>query len=138
MKALENLEIYQIGMQLSDIVWDEVFKWNYFEKDTIGKQWVRAIDSVSANISEGYGRFSYLEMRYFTRIARGSLKENLTWLTKAYNRKLISKDVFDMLFTNSNKLSVKINNFLTSLEKQINESKTTSNHLNHTTITNNS
>ena len=127
MKALEDLEIYQISLQLSDIVWNEVSKWSYFEKDTLGKQWVRAIDSVSANISEGYGRFSYIEMRYFTRISRGSLKENLTWLTKAHSRKLISTDTYNYLITNTNKLSVKINNFLTSLEKKINEQKTISN-----------
>jgi len=132
MKTLEDLEIYQISMQLSDIVWNEVSKWNYFEKDTLGKQWIRAIDSVSANISEGYGRFSYVEMRHFTRIARGSLKENSTWLAKAHNRKLISTETHENLISTTNKLSIKINNFLTTLEKKITtikQSLTTSNNI---------
>lgn len=51
---LDDLEIYNLQMTLSDKVWDFVIKWEYFSKDTIGKQWVRSADSVSANISEGF------------------------------------------------------------------------------------
>jgi four helix bundle protein len=111
MKTLEDLEIYQISMQLADEVWFIIDNWNYFSKDTLGKQWIRAIDSVGANISEGYGRFSYIEMRQFTRIARGSLKEHITWLTKAKNRNLIKPDIYDAMAQKSNQLSIKINNF---------------------------
>jgi four helix bundle protein len=60
MNRLEDLEIYNISMEIGDEVWKIVANWNYFARDTIGKQWTRAIDSVSANISEGYGRFSYI------------------------------------------------------------------------------
>lgn len=52
---LEDLEIYNLSMDISDQVWDIILKWDYFAKDTIGKQWIRALDSVSANISEGLG-----------------------------------------------------------------------------------
>jgi len=38
---LEDLEVYQQAMQLGEKVWGIVIKWNYFGKDTIGKQWVR-------------------------------------------------------------------------------------------------
>jgi four helix bundle protein len=100
-----------------------------FCKKTIGSQWTRAIDAVAANISEGYGRYSYIEMRQFVRIARGSLKEHLTWLTKAKNRKLISLDFFETMLNNTIKLSVKINNFLTSLDKQINAGKNIPNNI---------
>ena len=58
---LEELNIYKISMEISDEIWNLVKDWKYFEKDTIGKQLVRAVDSISANISEGYGRYHFKE-----------------------------------------------------------------------------
>jgi four helix bundle protein len=49
--AFENLEVYQLAEQLSDSTWQVVQQWEYFEKDTIGKQLVRAADSIGANIA---------------------------------------------------------------------------------------
>lgn len=46
---LEDLVIYNLSMDLADKVWLIVEKWTYFQMDTVGKQWVRAIDSVSLN-----------------------------------------------------------------------------------------
>ena len=115
---LSDLEIYQLSMQLGDSVWEIVLKWDYFAKDVIGKQWGRAIDSVAANISEGYGRFSFLEMRQFVRIARGSLVEHITWLKKATTRKLVAETEYDNLDKETT-LSIKINNYLTYIQKQI-------------------
>ena len=45
----ENLEIYKLAEQLADEVWEIVLKWNVLARDTIGKQLVRAADSVGAN-----------------------------------------------------------------------------------------
>jgi len=52
----EDLEIYQLAERLSDLVWDIVIKWDSFSRNTVGKQYVEAVDSVGSNISEGYGR----------------------------------------------------------------------------------
>ena len=52
---LEELRIYQLPMSLAEKIWQIVVKWDYFAKDTIGKQLVRSADSVSANLSEGFG-----------------------------------------------------------------------------------
>jgi len=109
---LEDLEVYNLSMTLSDKVWDLVITWEYFAKDTLGKQWVRASDSVSANISEGFGRNTYRDSRSFYYIARGSLYESKTWLDKAKRRKLISEDDYRTLFTEHNVLGYKINNFI--------------------------
>jgi hypothetical protein len=46
---LEDLKIYDMAMQLGDEVWEIVIKWDYFQKDTVGKQWVKSVDSVAAN-----------------------------------------------------------------------------------------
>jgi len=53
---LEDLEVYNLSEIISDKIWDIVMEWDYFAKDTIGKQICRAADSISANIAEGYGR----------------------------------------------------------------------------------
>jgi len=109
---LEDLEIYNLSMNLSDKVWNFVIKWEYFAKDTLGKQWVRAADSVSANISEGFGRNSYRDSRSFYYIARGSLYESKTWLDKAKRRGLIPEEDYNLLYTEHNVLGYKLNNFI--------------------------
>ncbi len=35
---LEDLEIYQYSEKLADDIWSMVIEWEYFAKDTIGKQ----------------------------------------------------------------------------------------------------
>ena len=49
--AFENLQVYQLAEQLSDLAWAAIKKWQYLEKDTIGKQLVRSSDSIGANIA---------------------------------------------------------------------------------------
>jgi hypothetical protein len=39
---LENLSSYTKAFALSNFIWKEVSRWNYFAKDTVGKQLVRA------------------------------------------------------------------------------------------------
>ena len=61
MIRLIDLEGYKIALEIGERVWAIVDRWNYFDKDTLGKQFVRAADSISLNIAEGYGRFFYME-----------------------------------------------------------------------------
>ena len=114
---LEDLQIYQISMKLGDKIWDIVVKWDYLAKDTVGKQFIRAIDSVAANISEGYGRFHYKESKHFYYYSRGSLSESKTWLQKSFNRKLINQTDFDELYSEMKVLSIKLNNYINSIGK---------------------
>jgi four helix bundle protein len=54
----ETLHIYRLSEVLADKVWRIVLNWNWFAKDTVGMQIVKAADSVGANIAEGSGRGS--------------------------------------------------------------------------------
>ncbi|MEA3500321.1 MAG: four helix bundle protein [Candidatus Marinimicrobia bacterium] len=112
---LEELKVYQESMEISELIWQIVIDWNYFARDTIGKQLVRAIDSVSANISEGFGRYHYKENKNFCYYSRGSLYESKTWIIKAFNRDLISKKSSDSLLRSLDKIGVKLNNYIKSI-----------------------
>src|SRR2546425_62896 len=85
----ENLRVYQLAEELADRIWEIVLSWNMFARDTVGKQLVKAADSVGANIAEGTGRGTFVDNRRFVRISRGSLNETQHWLRRAYKRKLL-------------------------------------------------
>ena len=44
MIPLDELIVYQRAMDLGDIVWNTVNDWDYFAKQTIGRQLVRSAD----------------------------------------------------------------------------------------------
>lgn len=88
--GFENLQVYQLAEKLADNVWNTVIKWDSLVKDTVGKQIVRAADSIGANLAEGNGRGTYQDNRRFVRIARGSLYETKHWLRRAYKRNLLN------------------------------------------------
>jgi four helix bundle protein len=115
---LEELKVYQLAMKIGDSSWTIVSKWNYFERDTVGKQFVRAADSIAANISEGYGRFHFKENRYFNFIARGSLFETNTWLVKAIKRDLITQEEFSVLKVEMNELGKLLNGYIKKIGKE--------------------
>ena len=115
---LEDLQVYQLSMSLGDRIWNIVLHWDYFAKDTIGKQLVKAADSVASNISEGYGRFHYKESKHFGYYARGSLYETKTWITKAYNRSLINDSDFHNFQKDIDVLGIKLNNYIRSIGKK--------------------
>ncbi|HLL77006.1 MAG TPA: four helix bundle protein [Pyrinomonadaceae bacterium] len=79
----ETLHVYRLAERLADEVWAIVKRWDQFERSTLGKQIVRAADSVGANIAEGTGRGSFQDNRRFIRMARGSLNETQHWLRRA-------------------------------------------------------
>ena len=97
MIKLEDLEVYKIAMEIGEIVSKMTEKWNFYDKDTLGKQFTRASDSIALNISEGYGRYHYAENRNFCWYSRGSAFETNTAAQKARNRNLISEDEYDLL-----------------------------------------
>ena len=79
----ENLDVYKLSERLADQIWRVVIHWDNLAKDTLGKQLVRAADSVGANIAEGSGRGTEPELRRYIRISRGSLYETKHWLRRA-------------------------------------------------------
>ena len=140
---LEELRIYQLAMEMGEIIWEQVQKWDYFvypvkyyenknstgmmnilfhgAEGTIGKQLVRAVDSVAANLSVPInrdGRYHFKETKQFGYYSRGSLYETKTWLTKAHNRKLLNDKNFETLMKEINSLGKQLNKYIKSIGEQ--------------------
>jgi four helix bundle protein len=112
---LEDFKAYNLAMEIGEMVWDAVIEWSYFEKDTVGKQFVKAVDSIAANLSEGLGRYHYREAKNFAYYSRGSLFETRTWLQKSLNRKLIKEEDCSIIDTKLNTLGKMINTYIGSI-----------------------
>lgn len=111
----EKLQIYKLSEKLSDQLWRIVVRWDALAKDTVGKQLVRASDSIGANIAEGSGRGTDPEIRRFLRIARGSLYETQHWLRRAYRRKLLNAKQVDEILPLVQELAPKLNAYLKAI-----------------------
>lgn len=123
--SLGELTAYKIANELSDCVWDIVDKWDYFAKKTVGDQFVRAIDSIGANIAESYGRYFFNDSVLFLYYSRGSCFESMFWAKKALERKLITNDQSSMINDYLKRLPREIN---TLVKIKRNASKKTANH----------
>ena len=111
----EDLVVYQLAEKLANQIWQIVKEWDYFTKDTMGKQIVSAADSVCANIAEGRGRYNDQDNRRFVKIARGSLYETINWLRLAYARKLLTTEQVSKFKPIIDDLIPKLNAYLNSI-----------------------
>jgi four helix bundle protein len=113
----QDLKVYQLSEKLSDYVWDIVLGWGNLARDTVGKQLIRAADSIGANIAEGSGKQSYAENRRYVRIARGSFNETQHWLRRAHRRNLLTSEMTTKLQAIVKELGPKLNAYLSSIGK---------------------
>lgn len=109
------MQVYQLSERLADEIWEIVHTWKPLAKDTVGKQIIRAADSIGANIAEGVGRGSFQENRRFVKIARGSLNETQHWLRRAYTCNLLTTEQINSIKTILNELAPKLNSYLNSI-----------------------
>lgn len=107
---LNDLTCYKSSFALTNEVWEVVIKWDYFAKDTIGKQFVNAADSISANIAEGFGRYHKKDKIKFYYYSFGSVKECVDWSNKALIRNLINTETH-----------LRFSNILNALPKEIHQ-----------------
>lgn len=109
---LNDIGAYKIAFHLSNYVWNIVINWDHFTKITIGSQFARAIDSISANIAEGFGRYTKKDKINFYRYAFGSIKESFDWNEKAKTRKLLTTDQYQYIVEELNKLPKEVNGLI--------------------------
>ena len=116
---LDDLEVYKLANQIAEIVYNNVQNWGRFHLYSIGNQLIRSIDSVAANIAEGYGRYFYKDNIRFCYYARGSLYESKLWIQKSYERELFSENIYTEILTNLELLSRQLNAYINYLYASI-------------------
>ena len=116
---LNDIEAYKTAFNLSNYIWDLVIKWGHFPKITLGQQFVRAVDSISGNIAEGFGRYSKKDKIRFYRISYGSLFESLDENEKAKERKLLKKEEYEHIFSELQKLPKSIHHLINYTQNKL-------------------
>ncbi len=114
-KSINDLEIYREAMRIGEVIWDLVADWPFFAKDTVGRQVVRAADSIAANLSEGYGRYHFKENQKFCYYSRGSAQETQTWIEKSVRRNLIPDDAARELYRDLDIFMKRLNAYIRSI-----------------------
>ena len=117
-KRFEDLEIWQDARRLSKEIikikkntdLNKDFKFNAQIKDSSG--------SVMDNIAEGFERNGNIEFRQFLSIAKGSAGETRSQLYRVFDNDYINEEKLNYLVKKKKKLSVKIHNFITYLNKK--------------------
>ena len=118
---LNDISAYKKSYFLSNYVWNIVLKWDNFSRNTIGSQFTRAIDSISSNIAEGFGRYFVKDKVNFYRFSRGSVMESLDWNEKAYKRKLLTKEEYQYILKELQNLPMEINQLIRYTKSKLKE-----------------
>jgi four helix bundle protein len=118
-QTLEETRVYVLATEIADAAWNEVETRKIFDRDTIGKQLVRAADSISANIAESYGRHHTDDVRLFLYYARGSLYETKDWLGKASRCKIGQTDEIDRILEQLKTLAPQLNAYITAKKNSL-------------------
>ena len=114
----EDLEIWQEARRLAKeihfISIETELKTDFRFRDQIKA----ASGSVMDNIAEGFERNGNIEFRQFLSIAKGSAGETRSQLYRVFDNDYINEEKLNYLVIEYEKLSVKIHNFITYLNKK--------------------
>lgn len=118
-KTFEDIKSWKLGREFRKNIYDISKSFPDIEKYCLISQIRRAAISVTANIAEGFGRYSYQENINFCRISRGSLNEVLDHLKVALDEKYITKQTYVDLYRDGRDIEKSINGYI----KYLNDSK---------------
>lgn len=118
---LNDVSCYKKALALANYVWDIVTKWDWFAQKTVGVQFVTAVDSISANIAEGFGRYGKKDKIKFYFYSFGSTKESLDWNEKSKHRKLISQEQYRYILLELQSLPREIHQLIKFTKEKLKE-----------------
>ena len=119
----EDLETYKLAREVSGDAWEIYKDFPWETRKVIGDQFIRAIDSIGANIAEGRGRFHYLDRNKFNYNARGSLIESIHWIELLAERGIVQKEKGEALKNKIEDLNHKLNNYINATKEQNRDKK---------------
>lgn len=91
-KGYKDLECYKEARLLRMFIYELVKKFPSHEKFLLTAQVVGSSRSVSRNMAERYGRYTFTDTRNFFIIARGSVTETMEHLTTAFDEKYVTEE----------------------------------------------
>ena len=118
---LNDIGCYKRAFLLSNYVWDLVIKWDWFAKRTVGVQFVTAVDSISANIAEGFGRYGKKDKTKFYYYSFGSVKESFDWNEKSKTRKLLTQKQYEYILNELQELPKEIHQLIKFTKEKLKE-----------------
>ena len=124
MQSYEDVKMLRDAEEIADDVWRLVAPWEPFAKETVAGQFVRAADSIGANLAESYGRFHYGEKIQFLYYARGSIFETKYWLNRALKRNLVTQEDHHAFTGRLAGIARQINGFARHLKEKRSEQRT--------------
>lgn len=117
-EKFEDLIAWQEARKLVNLIYD-ITQREGFKDFGMANQIQKAAVSVMANISEGFGRYSFKDSKQFFTIARGSVAEVQSHLYVISDRKMITKDYFCNVYEQTIKTSKLINGLIKNINSQI-------------------
>ncbi len=116
-KGYKELESYIKARELRITISDLVKQFPNSEKFLLANQIIRSSRSITTNIAEGYGRYTYTDTRNFFIIARGSTTETMEHLTTAFDEKYITEETLNILEQKCEIVIKLINGYINYLDK---------------------
>lgn len=121
---LQDLEVYRLARKLSSLAWGIYQRLTFQQRKVWGDQMLSAVDSVGANIAEGYARFHFSEKSRFYFISRASLSEGVEhWIDLGFEREIVSIQEFESFSKIRLDIQVKLNNMIKSTYAAKNQPK---------------
>ncbi len=117
-EKFEDLIAWQEARKLVNLIYDITQK-NNFKDFSLANQIQKAAVSVMANISEGFGRYSFKDSKQFFTMARGSVSEVESHLYVILDRKMIPENLFQDIYDQAIKTSKPINGLIRNINSQI-------------------
>jgi len=113
----KDLETWKLARQLRGGIYRTAAGFPKEETYGLSAQIKRAAISVTANLAEGFGRYSYQENLQFCRQSRGSLYEVRDHLTTALDAGYISQETYAMLDATAVSAIRLVNGYIRSTKK---------------------
>ena len=115
-KDFTDLEAWQLARELRKRVYELSQKFPTQERAVLTNQIRRAALSVTANLAEGFGRYSFQENLQYCRQARGSAYELRDHLTTALDAGYLSQEVWQAADQFAQRVIQVINGYIRSTQ----------------------
>ncbi len=121
--SFETLEVWKEGRKLRIAISEFCKSLPREEEYRLKDQMIRSSRSVTANVSEGFGRYHYQENIQFCRSSRGSLTELLDHCFTALDEGYMNETMFDTFKAKIENVLKLLNGYILYIQKKKAEGK---------------